>query len=159
MKSKYFGTIDDLKWLVAMVKISGSWEQQGDKWVFRSSRGGIINWWLSTGTVLFQGREPDRSVLEQGLQESLTSTAGSDGAEWPAKDSTHTPVAMDAVGCSEPSARQSQRQDSAISLIIDLPALLKDLADVCAKQRLILTLVNGVPRIVQEHATTAPRLA
>ena len=159
MKSKYFGGIDDLKWLVATVIFSGAWEQQGDKWVFRSSRGGILNWWPSSGTVQFQGKDPDRSALQQGLQESLTSTAGSDGAERPAKDSTHTTVAMDAVGCSEPSALQSHGQDNTISFKIDLSALLKDLADVCTKQRLILMVVNGVPRIAQEQATTAPRLA
>jgi len=158
MKLKYYGSIEDLKWLVVSATISGDWEQQGDKWVFRSSRGGILNWWPSSGTVHFQGKDPGKSQLQEALGKSLTSTAY-DSAGRPTMGSIHPPVATDAVGCSEPSALQSHGQDNAISFKVDLSALLKDLADVCAKQRLILMVVNGVPRIVQEQATTVPRLA
>lgn len=158
MTLKYYGTIETLKVSVASTKIPGEWQFDGSKQSFRSRAGGILNWWPSSGTVHFQGKYPGKSQLQEALDKSLTSTAY-DSAGRPTMGSIHPPVATDAVGCSEPSALQSHGQDNTISFKIDLSALLKDLADVCTKQRLILMVVNGVPRIAQEQATTAPRLA
>ncbi|MDD2310217.1 MAG: hypothetical protein PHH91_11600 [Desulfuromonadaceae bacterium] len=72
--SKYYGSIEDLKSIVKNCGIQGTWkpEKSGNsmKHMFRSERGGVINWW-TTGTVMFQGKDPDCSALERALAQYL----------------------------------------------------------------------------------------
>lgn len=71
---KYYGSLEDLKYIVRNYDIAGTWksEKSGNsvKHTFRSVHGGIINWWTN-GTVLFQGKGPDCSALERALSRFL----------------------------------------------------------------------------------------
>ena len=150
MKTKYFGKIEDFKSLVVSVMISGDWDDQGDKWVFRSYSGGILNWWPLSGTVQFQGKEPGRSELQQALHEDLQHTAQHGRPVQPTGGPTRTHVAASSI-FSESPIMPLQGQGNVVAPKTELAPLLRDLADHFADQGLILMVVNGVPRIVKEH--------
>jgi deoxycytidylate deaminase len=55
----------------ALAELNGSWEEnQPNKKVFRLNEG-ILNWYESTGTLQFQGKEPDRTELEHRVRSIL----------------------------------------------------------------------------------------
>jgi len=65
--------------------LSGEWdESQANKKVFRLS-GGIMNWYESTGTIQFQGKEKDKSSLESQVKTLLYPD------EYPASEVHHAP--------------------------------------------------------------------
>ena len=73
--SKFYGSIKDLQSIVINCGIQGAWKPaeksgNGKKHTFRSELGGVICWW-TTGTVAFQGKEPDCSALERALAQYL----------------------------------------------------------------------------------------
>jgi uncharacterized protein YjlB len=60
-----------LERIVARTGLSGVWVQlTRNHRQFRAETGEILNWWESTGTVLFQGQNPDR--FEFIFMESIT---------------------------------------------------------------------------------------
>lgn len=152
MSVKYYGSIETLKDSVASSKIPGEWQSDGSKQTFRSCSGGILNWWPSSGTVQFQGKEPGKSQLQHALHNYLADMADISCAEQPTGTSIHHVAASNADSCFEPSVMRSCDHDDTIAFKADLAPLLIDLADVFAKQQLVLVVVDGVPRIVQEHA-------
>ena len=55
----------------ALAELNGSWEEnQPNKKVFRLKEG-ILNWYESTGTLQFQGKDPDRAELEHRVRSIL----------------------------------------------------------------------------------------
>jgi len=55
----------------ALAELKGSWEDnQPNKKVFRLNDG-ILNWYESTGTLQFQGKDPDKSELEHRVRSIL----------------------------------------------------------------------------------------
>jgi hypothetical protein len=55
----------------ALSSLEGEWDvTQADKKVFRL-KAGILNWFESTGTLQFQGKEPDKSILEARVKSLL----------------------------------------------------------------------------------------
>lgn len=62
MNRKYTGTFEQLK--VALASISSDWdESQVNKKVLRND-GGVLNWFVSTGSLQFQGKSGAREKLE-----------------------------------------------------------------------------------------------
>ncbi|BES70020.1 anti-phage dCTP deaminase [Marinobacter nanhaiticus D15-8W] len=62
MKSIFTGTFDELK--ERLSSIGGDWdESQANKKVLRLN-GGVMNWYESTGTIQFQGKDKPRAKLE-----------------------------------------------------------------------------------------------
>lgn len=71
MSQKYNGTVAELKNGVKLTQIKGRWASDGKgKHTFYSDTGGILNWWPSTKTIQFQGRERGKEILE-GAYEDL----------------------------------------------------------------------------------------
>lgn len=63
MKTIFTGTYDELK--EKLTSINGDWdENQANKKVLRLD-GGVMNWFESTGTIKFQGKDEPRVKLEQ----------------------------------------------------------------------------------------------
>ena len=54
---KYHGELDELKSIVAKSGYRGEWSEQGEKKMFRSENGAILNWWSHTGTLNVQGKK------------------------------------------------------------------------------------------------------
>lgn len=56
----------------------GAWEEKilklGSKWTFRAVRGGVVNWWESTGKIGFQGPPEERERLEELLARAPVGT-------------------------------------------------------------------------------------
>lgn len=71
---KFYGSIENLKSIVKNYGFQGTWKSEksgnGLKHTFRPKLGGVINYW-TTGTVLFQGKEPYCSALERALAKHL----------------------------------------------------------------------------------------
>lgn len=71
MAQKYHGTITELKKGLKLAQINGRWASDGNgKQTFYSDTGGILNWWPSTKTILIQGKERGKEILE-GVYEDL----------------------------------------------------------------------------------------
>lgn len=62
MKTIFTGTFDELK--EKLSSIHGDWDEtQANKKVLRLD-GGVMNWFESTGTIQFQGKDSSRAILE-----------------------------------------------------------------------------------------------
>lgn len=66
MAIRHLGTLDELK--AKFADIQGGWSEDGSgKHTFRSVEGGVLNWWPSKGTILVQGQDPGKTILELAL--------------------------------------------------------------------------------------------
>ncbi|NOD98731.1 hypothetical protein GS610_16100 [Ruegeria sp. HKCCD6228] len=82
-KTKFHGTIEELKGHVSYVGRDGDWSGDEAKYVFKgkSPNKEILNWWPKTGTLQFQGGNPDgfRSDLAQAMGSAATFKATAKG--------------------------------------------------------------------------------
>jgi predicted nucleotide-binding protein len=68
MKTRFKGSIDDLKIRLELAGLAGKWADEGkSKYSFRSEDGGILNFWSSTGTIQLQGKEDAKAELEAAI--------------------------------------------------------------------------------------------
>src|SRR5436190_607422 len=67
MTLKFLGDYARLKKCVSRTGVTGQWRElkNGHK-QFRTTGGAILNWWESSGTIQFQGRDPAMK-FEQGF--------------------------------------------------------------------------------------------
>ena len=81
---KFHGTLEELKEAVAACGIQGEWRdnEKANNHSFRGRAGEILNWWPSSGTIQFQGQNPE--AFKAALSSAL---AGAD-AETPMKTAT-----------------------------------------------------------------------
>ncbi|MEY4591064.1 MAG: hypothetical protein RL497_3140, partial [Pseudomonadota bacterium] len=69
MELKFSGTYESL--VAKLTSLEGDWDDsQPNKKVLRLN-GGVMNWFESTGRIQFQGRDPGKSVLEEGVPKRL----------------------------------------------------------------------------------------
>jgi len=69
---KFRGTIDDLMKLVEASGIEGQWTgPDGKKFAFRTLDGAILNWWIETKTVQFQGPAEAKDRLIQAATPAI----------------------------------------------------------------------------------------
>lgn len=72
MLQKYMGTFEELEGIVYATGILGKWqEDKTGKHTFRSVRGGVLDWWPSTGTIRYQGEDDAKIVLELSFEKVL----------------------------------------------------------------------------------------
>ncbi|BCO10626.1 deoxycytidylate deaminase [Desulfolithobacter dissulfuricans] len=70
MKLVFTGSFEDLQ--AALAGVNGKWDSsQPNKKVLRA-RGGVLNWYVSTGTIQLQGKEPGRTWLENQAKYALS---------------------------------------------------------------------------------------
>ena len=73
---KFKGSIDELKAAIGRTGITGTWSVKGNgEQQFKANDGGILNWWLSTGTISFQGPREVKGKLESAVQQAVESGA------------------------------------------------------------------------------------
>lgn len=66
MAIRFNGTIQNLKEMLKNTR--GAWtSKRSGQYVFRTSEGGVLNWWPSTGTIQIQGTKNGRIFLENIL--------------------------------------------------------------------------------------------
>lgn len=76
---KFTGTYETLKDTLASLIKLGSWIDLNDNQKqFRHNNGGIMNWYPSTGTINFQGKEA--SSLKEEIEKLLNAISGIDGS-------------------------------------------------------------------------------
>jgi predicted nucleotide-binding protein len=69
MANKFEGTIEELRALIKAAGMKGDWDADGEgKHTFRSSDGGVLNWWPSRRTVQLQGQSKAKSKLEMAIE-------------------------------------------------------------------------------------------
>ncbi|MCG6382054.1 anti-phage dCTP deaminase [Vibrio fluvialis] len=72
MVLKFSGTFEELK--AKLVTLSGHWDDsQPNKKVLRLNYG-VMNWFESTGSISFQGKDPGKTTLETGVPQLLYPT-------------------------------------------------------------------------------------
>jgi len=65
---KFRGPIEDLQRIINSAGIEGKWTgPDGQKFQFRSTDGAILNWFITTGTVQFQGPEAEKKRLGEAV--------------------------------------------------------------------------------------------
>ena len=84
MKPKFFGEYKKLKKCVSRTGVSGQWREiKGHQIQYRTDDGALLNWWESTGTIVFQGRKRAirklrgpflRVAFKKGLLEDKSAT-------------------------------------------------------------------------------------
>jgi predicted nucleotide-binding protein len=73
MSLKFYDGLEALKAKIAAADINGIWSGQNGCMQFRSQRGGVLNYWEGTGTVLIQGKSPGKEDLDCAFtKEQLT---------------------------------------------------------------------------------------
>lgn len=73
--SKFFEGIDALVALVEQSGQKGTWSENNGCHSFRSHRGGVLNFWPATSTVMVQGKSPGKDELEAILDETTPAIA------------------------------------------------------------------------------------
>jgi predicted nucleotide-binding protein len=72
MAQKYHGTIEELQATVAATGIKGQWKtEEGGKHSYKSIAGGVLSWWSTNGTLMFQGSKEGKDALEKAVNEKL----------------------------------------------------------------------------------------
>jgi hypothetical protein len=61
-KLKFSGVFAELQDKLLLTGIDGQWRDLGNQKQFHADSGAILNWWQSTGTILFQG--PGLAAME-----------------------------------------------------------------------------------------------
>ena len=71
-KIKWEGSFEELKAFVKTLGFRGEWSSEGNKKeVFTTRSNGLLNYWPSTGTVNFQGKESESESFKQAYEEAL----------------------------------------------------------------------------------------
>lgn len=69
---KFSGSYRVLQEMIGSTMIPGQWiNSYGGQKQFRTEAGGILNWWPSTGTINFQGKERPKAELEVAMRALL----------------------------------------------------------------------------------------
>ncbi|WOX47975.1 anti-phage dCTP deaminase [Aeromonas sp. XH] len=106
MALKFTGTFDDLESRLA--SLGGAWDNnQPNKKVLRLGHG-VMNWFESTGSINFQGKDPDKLKLETEVPKLLYPSE-------PQQLKETNSISMDTFAGSEQNEKKSQ-QDNPLSL-------------------------------------------
>jgi len=72
MKKKILGTYAELKHRVLLTGIRGVWRDLGNHKQYRAKNGAILNWWDSTKTITFEGRNSATRKVEAALAPAIS---------------------------------------------------------------------------------------
>ena len=75
MAKKFSGTLEELKRIVSAAGFHGEWGEQNGKHIFRSSNGGMLNWWKKTNTISPQGDKDGGAEIMRALDPHLDGDA------------------------------------------------------------------------------------
>ncbi len=64
MTRKFPGDFDNLRQVMSGIGIGGEWRKRENHHQYRAATGAVLNWWKSTGTIMFQGPWPAAKDLE-----------------------------------------------------------------------------------------------
>jgi hypothetical protein len=71
MKTKFHGSFEDLQTRILTTGIDGEWRDLGIQQQYRARNGGILNWWMSTGTIFFQGPAAEAKELATAFNRTV----------------------------------------------------------------------------------------
>ena len=66
--ARFNGSYQDLQDQVLLSGVYGDWIDRGNHKQFRAETGAVLNWWMSTKTINFQGNIRSAKALEAKLE-------------------------------------------------------------------------------------------
>jgi hypothetical protein len=89
---KFTGSLTQLQNIVAACKIRGKWQENAEHQYYcfiSKTKNMVLNWWPSTGTVIFQGKRQERfeALVLKHAPESLSEANSGGWEELPAVQS------------------------------------------------------------------------
>jgi len=81
MKMKFLEQFDNLRQLVELTGIAGTWRKRENHYQYRATDGAVLNWWESTGTITVQGQRTAATNLERSLR-SVTTIIETESSKW-----------------------------------------------------------------------------
>ena len=72
MKKIFSGTYEELRYQVSLTHVRGRWCDLGNQKQYRATSGAILNLYVSTGTVTFQGKGLAARKLETALEPAIS---------------------------------------------------------------------------------------
>jgi hypothetical protein len=79
VKQKFPGDFDNLRQVMSVIGIGGEWRKRENQ--YRATTGAVLNWWKSTGTIMFQGPESAAEDLEAAFV-SVTTVIENEPTAW-----------------------------------------------------------------------------
>jgi len=79
---KFVGNFKKLKRSVALTEIDGAWWKLANHYQYRAKTGAVLNWWKSTKTITFQGRESAAKKLKAEFLDVATVTEKNQSTPW-----------------------------------------------------------------------------
>lgn len=73
---KWQGTFEQLQATVHSLGLSGDWADIANGKQFKGKDGAILNWYSSSGTLQFQGKQAAREALQKALSSAVPETGG-----------------------------------------------------------------------------------
>jgi hypothetical protein len=81
VKLKFPGDFDDLRQVIVLIGIGGEWRKRENHHQYRATTGAVLNWWESTGTIMFQGPKSPAKDLEAAFR-NVTAVIEEEPAAW-----------------------------------------------------------------------------
>jgi hypothetical protein len=55
VKRRFPGDFNNFQQVVSVIGVGGEWRKRANHYQYRATTGAVLNWWKSTGTIMFQG--------------------------------------------------------------------------------------------------------
>lgn len=81
MKRKFPGDFDNLRQVMSVIGIGGEWRKRENHHQYRATTGAVLNWWKSTGTIMFQGQRSAAKDLDPAFL-NATAVIEKEPAAW-----------------------------------------------------------------------------
>ena len=81
MKRRFPGDFDNLQQVMSVIGSRGEWRKRENHHQYRATTGAVLNWWKSTGTIMFQGPTPAAKDLEAAFL-SVTTVIEEEPTGW-----------------------------------------------------------------------------
>jgi hypothetical protein len=81
VKLKFPGDFDDLRQVMVLISVGGEWRKRENHHQYCATTGAVLNWWKSTGTIMFQGPTPADKDLEAAFL-SVTTVIEEEPTGW-----------------------------------------------------------------------------
>jgi hypothetical protein len=81
VKRRFPGDFDNLRQVMSVIGIGGKWRKRENHHQYRATTGAVLNWWKSTGTIMFQGPTPADKDLEAAFL-SVTTVIEEEATGW-----------------------------------------------------------------------------
>lgn len=162
MTLRFTGDFSELEKKLASLNGHGQWSDLNENQKqFRHRNSGILNWYLSTGTINFQGPAKSRAILEAAVKEALVGGSSHAEVACPSQPSAESEIALDETSTPASSMEFGQTllgakfadSELVIGLVGAVGTELKQVIDILMNR---LAVFNYVPQQVRVSEEVIP---